>query len=39
VEIGCPGCGRVYSAAEIKELVRQHQLAGQGRPPKPHPVK
>jgi len=30
VEIGCPGCGRVYSPAEIKELVKQHQLAGKG---------
>jgi hypothetical protein len=32
VEIGCPGCGRVYSAEEIKELVRQQRLAGKGKP-------
>jgi hypothetical protein len=32
IEIGCPGCGRVYSAAEIKELVRQIRLAGKDKP-------
>jgi hypothetical protein len=31
LEIRCPGCGRVYPAEEVKELIQQIRTAGVGR--------
>jgi hypothetical protein len=38
VEIGCPERGRVYSEAEVRELVKKYRLAVKGKPPPPGPV-
>jgi hypothetical protein len=39
MEIGCPGCGRLYSVEEIQELVKKVRRSAKVRPPQCHPAK
>jgi hypothetical protein len=37
--MGCPGCGRVYTPEEIKELIQQGKIGREGGAPRPGSVR